>query len=194
MQVAVPRRAQIEKTASRLFRERGFHGTSVRDIADAVGLQGGSLYAHISGKEDLLWSISNASADRFFAAITPIVQSNDDLPRKLRNAIIAHVGVITGDLDAAAVYTTEWRHLETDRRAEMARRRDEYESLFRGLIGRGIREGMLAPVDEGDATLFCLSALNYVFLWYKPDGRMTSDEVATMLAGFIFDGLRRRTT
>jgi len=194
MQATLPRLAQIEKTAARLFRERGFHGTSVRNIADAVGLQGGSLYAHIDGKDDLLWKIADGSADRFFEALTPIVNSNDDVARKLRNAIVAHVGVITADLDAAAVYTTEWRHLAAERRERMAHRRDEYENLFRGLISTGIRAGLLAPVDEGDATLFCLSALNYVFLWYKPDGRMSSDEVATMLAGFIMDGLRRRTT
>jgi AcrR family transcriptional regulator len=148
----------------------------------------------MSGKDDLLWDIANESADRFFAALEPIVAAPREVSRKLRDAIIAHVGVITHDLDAAAVYTTEWRHLPPKRRTALAARRNAYEGLFRTLVSQGIREGLLAPVDESDATLFILSTLNYVYLWYRPDGRMTSDEVAGMLAGFIFDGLRRRTT
>jgi len=192
--VLVERKEQIHRCAARLFRERGFHGTSIRDIAEAVGLQGGSLYAHIAGKDDLLWAIANESADRFFAVLRPIVDAQQEIARKFRDAILAHVGVITDDLDAAAVYTTEWRHLEPTRRESLGARRDEYENLFRTLVRQGIHQGILAPVDESYATLFCLSTLNYVYLWYRPDGRMSSDEVAGMLANFVFDGLRRRTT
>lgn len=189
-----PKRDLIHQAAARLFRERGYHGTSVRDIADAVGIQGGSLYAHVDSKDDLLLGIAQRSADRFFEAVRPIIESDRSMARKFREAIIAHVGVITSDLDAAAVYTTEWRHLGPEPRAAFARRRDEYERLFRSLVRQGIREGYLSPVDETDATLFILSTLNYLHLWFRPDGRMTSDEVAGMLAEFMVDGLRRRTT
>ncbi len=188
------RKAEICRAAERLFRERGFHATSVRDIAETVGLQGGSLYSHVESKDDLLWDIVNQSADRFFAALRPIVASQKEIIRTLGDAIVAHVGVLTDDLDAAAVYTTEWRHLSAERRAAVAQRRSEYEQLFRTLVRQGIREGVLSPVDETYATLFILSTLNYLYLWFRPGGRMTSDEVARMLADFIFDGLRRRTT
>jgi len=189
-----PKREQILQAATRLFRERGYHATSVRDIADAVGIQGGSLYAHFESKDDVLWDIVNQSADAFFAALDPVMNSNRDTVAKLRDAIIAHVGVITRDLDAAAVYTTEWRHLAPERRVEFSARRDSYESLFRDLVRLGIREGFLSPVDEAYGTLFILSALNYVYLWFRPEGRMSSEAVARMMADFIFDGLRRRTT
>ncbi len=188
------RKDQIHRVAMRLFRERGFHGASVRDIADGVGIQGGSLYAHVESKDDLLWAIVNESAERFFAALRPLVESDRQIIRKLRDAIVAHVGVITDDLDAAAVYTTEWRHLAPQRRAAFVARRDEYEKLFQTMVRQAIREGRLAPVDESYAALFILSTLNYVYLWYRPGGRMTSDEVARMMADFVLDGLRRRTT
>ncbi|MCK6456975.1 MAG: TetR/AcrR family transcriptional regulator [Phycisphaerae bacterium] len=188
------RRDQIMQVAAHLFRERGFHATSVREIADAVGLQGGSLYAHVDSKDDLLWEIVNRSADRFFEALSPVLNSDLDILHKLRDAITTHVGVITADLDAAAVYTTEWRHLPPDRQSQIAERRDEYESRFRSLVRQGIREGFLSPVDEAYATLFILSTLNYLYLWYRPGGRMSSEAVARLLADFIFDGLRRRTT
>ncbi len=191
--VVTERKNQIHRVAARLFRQTGFHATSVRDIAEAVGIQGGSLYNHVQSKDDLLWEIVNGSADRFFAALRPIADSDREIVRKIRDAIVAHVGVITEDLESAAVYTTEWRHLVPERRESFARRRDEYEKLFQSLVQQGIREGFLSAVDEACATLFVLSALNYVYLWYRPDGRMSSDEVAVMMANFIFDGLRRRT-
>lgn len=190
----VPRKEQIVQAACRLFRERGFHATSMRDIAEAVGLQGGSLYAHVASKDDLLWEIVSSSAERFFAALRPIVESGADVVHILRQAIRAHVGVITEDLNAAAVFTTEWRHLPPDRRELFGTRRDEYERQFREIVRQGIRAGMLSPVDEAYATLFILSTLNYVYLWFRPDGPLSSEAVARMMSDFIFDGLRRRTT
>ena len=70
--VVTERKNQIHRVAARLFRQTGFHATSVRDIAEAVGIQGGSLYNHVQSKDDLLWEIVNGSADRFFAALRPI--------------------------------------------------------------------------------------------------------------------------
>jgi len=184
---------QIHRTASRLFRERGFHATSVRDIAEQVGLRGGSLYAHVEKKDDLLWDIVNEAADRFFAALRPISEADLDIMQKLRKAVLAHLEVVTSDLDAAAVYTVEWRHLSPERREAITRRRDEYEGLFRDLVDEAIRQRFVSAIDAPSAALFILSALNYVFTWYRPDGRLSPEEVGQMLADYIFDGLRRRT-
>jgi len=128
--VSIQRRGELLAAAEKLFSERGFEATGVREIADAMNLQAGSLYAHIESKEDLLWEILNAAADRFFDAINPIVASDLVTIEKLRRAIAAHVAVITGSVQAAAVYSTEWRHLGEPRRDEFAARRNEYEQLF----------------------------------------------------------------
>lgn len=192
VKIGVPKREQIQKAAERLFREKGFHATSVRDIAEAVGIQGGSLYAHVQSKDDLLWDIVNHSADRFFETVEPIVRSDRTLVQKLREAMIAHVGVITADLDAAAVFSTEWRHLPPGRREAFADRRKQYEQLFREMIHEGVRAGILNASDEAFAALFVLSALNWVYQWYKPDGRLTPEELGRVMADYVFDGLRRR--
>ncbi len=184
---------EIRRVASRLFRDDGYHGTSVRDIAEAVGIQGGSLYTHVESKDDLLWDIVNHSADRFFAAIESIVESDREIMPKLHDAMVAHVGVITADLDAAAVYSTEWRHLAGNRRAAFASRRDAYEQLFRGMIRQGVRDRLISSSDEVFASLFVLSSLNWVYQWFRPDGRLTTDELGQLMADYIFDGLRRRT-
>jgi len=188
-----PMKEQIHWAACRLFRERGFHATSVRDIAESVGIKGGSLYSHVAKKDDLLWDIVNEAADRFFSALRPIVEADLGIMQKLRNAILAHLDVITSDLDAAAVYTVEWRHLTSERHAAVTKRRDEYESLFRGLVGEAIRERFITAIDAPSAALFILSALNYVFTWYHADGKLSPEEVGRMLADYVFDGLRRRT-
>lgn len=193
MSVAVDRKIEIHRAACRLFREKGFAGTSVREIAEQVGILGGSLYSHIAGKDDLLWEILAASADRFFAALQPIVAADRGTMQKLRAAIVAHVGVITGDLDAAAVYTFEWRHLPEERRAAFTARRDEYERLFRGLVEQAMRERFIGASSAASATLFILSALNWVSVWYRPDGPMSGEDVGTMLADYLFEGLKRRT-
>src|SRR3954463_8445590 len=113
-----PRRLQIEEAASALFRERGYAATSVRDIAQALNLQGGSLYAHMASKEDVLWSIVIRAADHFNAEVAPIATDHDRAPsERLRDMIRAHVGVVTGIQKDAAVFLHEWRFLSADRRA-----------------------------------------------------------------------------
>ena len=185
------RKSQILASAERLFRQKGYLATSIRDIADALGLKGGSLYSHVGGKEQLLWEIASRAAGKFFAAVEPIIAADEPVPLKLRRAIVAHVGVITRNLDAAAVYFNEWRHLSEPQRAKFARRRDEYEALFRGIMREGIRSGIFAPVDEKFAALLVLSALNWTYQWYRPDGPMSPDEIGRTLADLLCNGLYR---
>jgi AcrR family transcriptional regulator len=189
--LALDRREQVLATAERMFAHRGFHATSVRDIADALNIKGGSLYAHIESKDDLLWEIVNAAADRFFRAAEPIVHSNLLTIEKIKRLMVAHVRVITDNLDAAAVYSSEWRNLSDGRRREFARRRNEYERIVRDLVRGCIREGAFADVDEKFATLLILSSMNWIYQWYRPDGAMTPDEIAGKLTGMLFNGLRR---
>src|SRR5260221_13631180 len=105
------RQLEIHATAEQFFRQKGYVATNMREIADALGVRGASLYSHISGKEEILWAIATRAADEFFAALEPILAANDPAPLKLRQAIVAHVGVVASNLDAAAVYLNEWRHL-----------------------------------------------------------------------------------
>jgi len=189
--VATARRDVLLATAERLFAARGYHATSVRDIAEAMAIKAGSLYAHIETKEDLLWEILTAAADRFFEAADPIVQS-DLLPiEKLRRLIASHVQVITDGSSLAAVYMNEWRHLTDLRRTEFAARRDAYEALVRDMVRDGIRSGDLADLDEKFATLLILSSMNWIYQWYRADGPMTPEEIARKLTEMLFNGLRR---
>ena len=190
-EAVLQRREAIIAAAEKLFSDCGFQATSVRDIAESLNLQGGSLYAHIQSKDELLWEIVEDAADRFFAAARPIVKSDLVTTEKLRRVIAAHVKVITQNLAAAAIYSTEWRHLSDERRRSFANRRDEYEGIVRGLVHDCIREGEFADVDEKFATLLILSSINWIYQWYRPDGLMTPEEIARRLTDLLFNGLRR---
>lgn len=190
-EATLQRRDEVVAVAERLFAQRGFHATSVRDIAEALQIKGGSLYAHIESKDDLLWEILCAAAGRFFKAVEPIVESDLVPIEKLRRVIAAHVRVVTGNLNAAAIYSTEWRSLEANRRAEFLAKRDAYERMVRDLVAACIHEGTFAAVEEKFATLLILSSINWVYQWYRPDGPMTPDDIARKMTDMIFNGLRR---
>ena len=173
------RRREIDEVASELFHANGYAATSVRDIARALDIQGASLYAHVASKEDLLWSIVDATATAFEERAEDALndaQSGDPVDR-LAALVEAHVEVVTTDPERASVFITEWRHLSPDRRAAINDRRDAYERRFRDLIEDGIAVGALRRTDPAIAADFILSALNGIPAWYRPDGRLSADRV-----------------
>lgn len=190
-ETTIQRKDEVLAVAERLFSDRGYEATSVRDIAEGLRIKAGSLYAHIQTKEDLLWDILSGAADRFFEAVTPIVNSDLVTVEKLRRVIGAHVRVITDSAASAQVFLNEWRHLSEPRRSQFAARRDAYEHIIRKLVSDGIREGSLADVDEKFATLLILSSMNWVYQWYRPDGPMSPEDIARKLTDMLFKGLRR---
>ena len=185
----IPRRQQIEDAASALFRERGYAATSVRDIAHALDMQGGSLYAHVASKEDMLWAIVVRAADRFNAEVGPIAVSDRTAARKLRKMIRAHVTVVTSAQKDAAVFLDEWRFLSAERRAEIAARRDDYEGLFRRAISEGVASGEFGRVDPRLTAMVILSALNGIATWYRPEGNLSPAAIADRHADLFLRAL-----
>jgi AcrR family transcriptional regulator len=183
--VETSRQRQIEDVASNLFRERGYDGTSVRDIARALDIQGASLYAHVSSKHEVLWSIVDRMATRFEAAADSAVRAARPQPGEPATAaatldalVRAHVAVVTDDIGRAGVFVHEWRALSDERRAEIADRRDAYEARFRAVIEAGIVDGSFAVVDAVAAAAFILTALNGLVAWYDPAGRLAVGDIA----------------
>ena len=146
--VETSRRREIEDAASSLFHEHGYSGTSVRDIARAVDIQGASLYAHVASKQEVLWSIVERTASRFEAAADAVEAADPGAlvfgpGVHLISLVRAHVGVVTDDIERASVFVHEWRSLDKGRRDEIARRRDAYEARFRAAIADGIENGVV---------------------------------------------------
>ena len=188
------RREQIYSTAGALFSRRGYAATSVRDIARELDLQGGSLYAHIASKDDVLWAIVAGAAEQFFAAVRPIVAAAPPAPERLRAMVAAHVGVVATQPERATVFLHDWKYLKSPRREEIAARRDEYEGFFRATIAEGIASGAFAPADPKLAATLVLSALNGIPGWYRPGGALGADAVAAGFADLLLRGLVARDT
>src|SRR5512132_2342423 len=122
--VEVTRRQAIEDVASELFREHGYAGTSIRDIARALSVQGASLYAHVTSKEDVLWAIVERAATRFEAAADAAESAAEarrpgDPAEALAALVRSHVEVLTADVGEASVFVHEWRFLGPERRREV---------------------------------------------------------------------------
>ena len=174
------RRHQIETVASGLFREQGYAGTSVRDIARGLAIQGASLYAHVASKEDVLWAIVRRAADRFEAAADEAERSTagQSIEERLEALVRGHVGVLTDDVGQASVFVRDWRSLSPDRRARIGARRDAYENRWRVLIAEGSQAGTFAPADPPLAAAYVLTALNGLATWYRPDGPLSARAIA----------------
>jgi AcrR family transcriptional regulator len=186
------RRNELTRQAARLFAEKGYHGTSIGEIADALGVQKGSLYAHIRSKQDLLYETMLEGARAFHAGLDAIP---DDLPptEKIRLALRSHLRVVADQLDVATVFVQEWRYLEGERRDEILAERRRYEERVRALFREG-RDlgGLRTDLDDATAALLALSAANWAYTWLKP-GRDT-DELADRFYALLVDGIRGYAT
>jgi AcrR family transcriptional regulator len=195
--VEISRRQAIEDVASDLFREHGYAATSIRDIARALSVQGASLYAHVTSKEDVLWAIVDRAASRFEAAADRAEREAEarrpgDPAEAVAALVRAHVEVLTGDVDEAGVFVHEWRALGEERRAAILARRDAYETRFRRRIEAGIAVGAFDMTDPAIASTALLSALNGVATWYDPDGRLTAERIADHLVDLALRMLEGR--
>jgi TetR/AcrR family transcriptional regulator, cholesterol catabolism regulator len=186
------RRSELTREAARLFAEKGYHGTSIGDLAKALGVQKASLYAHIESKQDLLYETMRDGAAAFHAALDAIPE---DLPavEKIRLALRGHLRVVADQLDVATVFVREWRYLEGVRREEILSERHRYEERVRGFFREGRELGELrTDLDEASAALLALSAANWAYTWLKP-GRDT-DELADRFFSTMIDGVRGYAT
>lgn len=188
-----PRKAQIDRTATRLFRARGFAATSMRELASELGLEAGSLYSHIKSKEEILHRVCFGLAQEFFTGFdAATAETGQPVAQQLRQAIEAHVRVLTRDGAASSVFLHEWRHLSEPARSEFVALRDRYELGFRHLIQLGIDAGELASPDAAFAALTLLASLNWLPTWYKSEGKLKPEEVAHRLAEQLLFGLALR--
>jgi TetR/AcrR family transcriptional regulator, cholesterol catabolism regulator len=186
------RRSELTREAARLFAEKGYHGTSIGDLAKALGVQKASLYAHIESKQDLLYETMRDGAAAFHAALDAIPE---DLPavERIRLALRGHLRVVADQLDVATVFVREWRYLEGVRRDEILTERRRYEERFRALFREGRELGELrTDLDDASAALLALSAANWAYTWLQP-GRDT-DELADRFLTTMLDGVRGYAT
>lgn len=180
----------VVRAAGRLFAERGYHGTSMRDLGKELGLLGSSLYSHVSSKQDLLVEVVEEGA-RLFEESAGKALAAEGTPADRLDALMAgHVGVVLDNIDVARTFLNEARMLDATHRARIVDARDHYEGVFRAVLEEGQADGSFgSAVDPKTTSIFILSILNAIERWYRPDGELDRDALVAELVGFARSAL-----
>ena len=181
---------EIRKAAIKLFLLNGFKATSMDMIASAVGLKKGSLYHHISSKNDLLYTEFSDAIDDVNASLKNILKSNLPPEKKLKNAIQNHVRKQIEHFDEYRLYLQERKFLPREFEAEYTRKRKTNETFFQKIIGEGNVQGSFRRDLDVRMTTFCLfGMLNWMTQWYKPGGRLSHEEISQHIYDVTMHGI-----
>ncbi len=183
-------RADVIAAAGRLFAERGYHGTSMRDLGKELGLLGSSLYSHVDSKQDLLVEVVAEGAALFDASAEAALTVDGDSAARLEALIAGHVGVVVDNIDVARTFLNEARVLDARHRGPIVAARDRYEEAFRTVLREGRSDGSFSPdIDPKIASILILSILNAVERWYRPDGALDRDQLVAEVSRFSISAL-----
>jgi TetR/AcrR family transcriptional regulator, cholesterol catabolism regulator len=186
------KQAEIVSAAIRLFQQKGYHATSMQDIADAVGLQKGSLYHYISSKEDLLVEIFNDAIAQYNARLSRIVAMKLPVRDRLELAIRYHIEGIAENLGVLTIFLRESYALNAQQQAKVALGTATYNEMFERLFTEGVATGEVRELDPRLAARTVLGACNWFYRWYRPDGRKSLDEIVPFMIDIIFHGIASR--
>lgn len=180
----------VLSNAARLFREKGFERTSLKEIAEACNMLPGSLYYRYNSKEALLVELMRRGVDLVTAEVESAYASSDDPVERLRLCINAHLRALLVDSDAVYVLLFEWRALGPKAREEIIELRDQYESLWAEILESMIEQGVIRRnVDGRLLRLIGLGALNWVATWFDPSGAHSLDAIGDLIWQIAMDGV-----
>ncbi|HSB66782.1 MAG TPA: TetR/AcrR family transcriptional regulator [Anaerolineales bacterium] len=184
-------REGILEAAARIFSEKGFHATSMQDIADAVHLQKASLYHHFSSKHEILVDILDQALDLINTRLENVRSLYLTPDEKLRLAMVSYMQTIAENQNLAAVLLLELRALDPELKIRQASRREKFESLWKDLIIEGKQQGIFNDVDPSLTGRAILGVMNWMVTWYRRDGPRSAKEIAEEFADLLLDGLLR---
>ena len=185
-------RDKILETAAQIFSEKGFHATSMQDIARGVNLQKASLYHHVSSKQEILLELLDQALDILIERIGNIASQHNLPEEKLHQAIRVYLQTLTDNRGLAAVLLFEHRSLDDELKSKHLPRRDRFEGLWRGLIQEGVQTGVFDYDDPAHAARALLGMLNWTITWYHGGGPLTAQEIANQYASLFLNGLMIR--
>jgi AcrR family transcriptional regulator len=182
----------ILRAAARLFRDRGFAETGMRDIAAAADISAANLYHYFNGKDELLFYCQDRALDRMLDAVAAARRTNAPVAERLRIIFVAHIRTLLDEVEGATA------HLQTESlppalRTALVRKRDRYEQALRRVIADGVRSGELVDFDPAIVARAMLGAMNWTVTWYRPEGADSPEVVGDVIARFLVRGIAART-
>ena len=184
-------REDILEAAAQVFRQKGFHGASMQDIAKAVNLQKPSLYHHVSSKQEILLALLDRALELLLERISAISSQDFPADKKLQQMIRAYLQILAENMDLSAVLLFEHRSLERKQHARHVPNRDKFEALWRAVLEEGVASKRFVCDDPALATRAILGILNWTITWYHPAGPLEIDEIADRYSNLLLNGLSR---
>lgn len=179
----------ILDAAAQVFRQKGYHGASMSDIAEAVNLQKASLYHHVSSKQEILLAL----LERALGMLTDHIDSISSQPlsadERLRQMIRGYLSTLAANADLTAVLLFEHRSLDKKFHARHVPHRDKFEGLWRDVLNEGVNAGIFDCKDTAMATRALMGILNWTLTWYRPDGSKSIEQIADEYADLLMKGL-----
>lgn len=183
---------EIAQAAVKLFERKGYHATSVQDIADEVGLQKGSLYHYISSKEDLLMQLAHRSISDFNAKMERLLEDQSLTNReRLLQALENHLHVVTTHQSLTTVLLREAFSLKEEPQKVIQDLSDKYLNLWTRILEEGVAAGEFRPVHARLTALAILGSCNWAYRWYKEGGKSTAEQIAGLFADLFLDGMKK---
>lgn len=182
-------RDDILEAAAQVFRQKGFHGASMANIAEAVNLQKASLYHHVSSKQEILLELLDRALELLLERISPIAAQNISADERLRQMIHEYLQILAENTDLSAVLLFEHRSLESKQHARHVPNRDKFEALWRSVLVDGVRTKKFACEDISIATRALLGIMNWTITWYRPNGDLTIKQIADQYSNLLLNGL-----
>lgn len=184
-------KATIKSVSIDLFFKKGYFATSISDIAKGSGIQKASIYYHYANKEDLLYHILKSTMDNLTTYLKSSLLSVEGVEQRMRVAVRSHVRFHLERQKENFIANSELRGITAEHFRTIVKKRDEYEAIFQSLIHQGAEEGAFAKVDVKILSYAILTLCTAGATWYKPNGRLTVDEIADIYENFIISGLKQ---
>ena len=183
------RREQIVDTSAKVFAVHGFHGTSTTELCDANGLGKGALYYYIGSKEELLAAIHDRVMDEVLAGADRVTEAGGTPPEQLEQLGRELLDVIARYPDHVWVFLHEFPALTGDNATQFRARRHQYERAVEQVFEAGVASGDFRPLDPKLTSRAWLGMHNYTYLWLKPGGKLSAEQVAEQFADVFIRGV-----
>lgn len=182
------RRATIIKSAANVFGRKGFHATTLEDIAAELKVTKASLYYYFSTKEELLYEVHLLSMHDVLRRLDAARAAFEDPVEQLQEALTQHLRLLAADYEGAFLLQQEY-DLPDRYRTEIIALRDRYERGVLEIVQEGVRSRTFRVKDARVAVRMMLGGVNWFLRWYRADGRLTADEIADAYVDFVLYGL-----
>jgi AcrR family transcriptional regulator len=182
-------RDDILDAAAQVIRQKGFHGASMADIAEAVNLQKASLYHHVASKQEILLELLDRGLDMLIEQVSVVAGQPLSPDEKLRQMVQTYLRLLAGNSDLSAVLLFEHRSLEVDQHARHIPNRDRFEMLWRDVIEEGVRRGLFTCADTALTVRALMGTLNWTLTWYHPDGPLSIEQISDQYTNLLLNGL-----